>query len=131
MAAQEHRTPIDGLNLDPDPHISQKSLVEAGGSIQVKTTLLSVAQSTTRDMRAQKTYLPLRNRLAYVAGVMQWTVLSEFHPGLSSTACLDARGGQEQWSSGSSQFEPPRDIPRIPSCLYNTQCNCVPRIRNI
>ena len=42
--------------------------------------------------------MPLRNRLAYVAGVMQWTVLSEFRPGLSSTACLDARGGQEQWS---------------------------------
>merc|ERR1712020_379388 len=57
---------VTGPSMGPDPHHSQKSLVEAGGSIHAKTNLYSAHQCNLQGATH-----PYQKRLAYVAGVTQ------------------------------------------------------------
>ena len=74
------------LRLEPDPHYSQKSLVEAGRSIQPEAYL-----TESPNYRQQETPSPKR-KIIGTLDVMRWKISSELWPGLSSSVCLGARG---------------------------------------
>ena len=99
------------LTLDPDPRHSQKSLVEAGGSIQVKSHLPSAQQITHKGLPT-----PTKS-----SGIRCWRdtvlVLSAFDTVCPPLCVSDAPGWQERYGSpvqtslGTSHGYPAATIP--------------------